>query len=160
MWPPPKPPMCPRPPPCPPPQPPRAWAWVTRRLPASTALAKTIITRPLMTFSFWNGRGFPPQDLVRPWRAPKANATVAMDWRWECVFVLSTKFRFTHRHSRSGSNKVSVPNQYLEIKTEWSAPVHLFRWDQERARPASRDHIQRVGRTNIGLRSWPHRRAG
>src|SRR5258706_11039924 len=53
----------------------------------------------------------------------RQNATVAMDWRWECVFVLSTKFRFTHRHSRSGSNKVSVPNQYLEIKTEWSAPV-------------------------------------
>src|SRR5450755_3549013 len=45
MWPPP-------PPPCPPPPPPpRACAPVARRLPASTALAKIIITRPLMTFS-------------------------------------------------------------------------------------------------------------
>src|SRR5258706_71612 len=64
MWPPPKPPMWPPPPPCPPPPPPRAWASVARRLPASTALAKTIITRPLMTFSFWDGRDLPPQDFV------------------------------------------------------------------------------------------------
>src|SRR5258708_28059216 len=85
----------------------------------------------------------------------RQNATVAMDWRWECVFVLSTKFRFTHRHSRSGSNKVSVPNQYLEIKTEWSAPVHLFRCVQEIARPACSDHIHRVGRTTIRLCSFP-----
>src|SRR3984893_19355558 len=51
MWPPP-PPMWPPPPPPPwPPPPPRACAPVARRLPASTALAKIIITRPLMTFS-------------------------------------------------------------------------------------------------------------
>jgi hypothetical protein len=34
----------------------------------------------------------------------KANASVAMDWRWERLLVLSTKFRFNHRHSTSGSN--------------------------------------------------------
>src|SRR6266480_583721 len=95
MWPPPPPPPCPPPPP----PPPRAWASVARRLPASTALAKTIITRPLMTFSIWDGRDFPPQDLVRRRHVPKANANVAMNWRWECLLVLSTKFRFNHRHS-------------------------------------------------------------
>src|SRR5712671_8057975 len=72
MWPPPKPPIWPPPPPppCPPPPPPppRACASVARRLPASSALAKIIITRPLMTFSFWDGRDFPPQGLVRRWR--------------------------------------------------------------------------------------------
>src|ERR1700682_697255 len=59
IWPPPPPPPCP-PPPCPPPPPPptRACASVARRLPASTALAKIIITRPLMTFSFGMGGTF------------------------------------------------------------------------------------------------------
>src|SRR6266853_2689875 len=58
-WPPPKPPIWPPPPPppCPPPPPPppRACAPVARRLPASTALARIIVTRPLITFSFGMG---------------------------------------------------------------------------------------------------------
>src|ERR1700761_4781990 len=50
MWPPP-------PPPCPPP-PPRACASVARRLPASTALAKTNIIRPLILCPFEIGGTF------------------------------------------------------------------------------------------------------
>src|SRR5258708_18718512 len=68
MWPPPKPPpMWPPPPPPwppPPPPPPRACASVARRLPASAALAKIIITRPIMT-SPLQWADFPPQGLVR-----------------------------------------------------------------------------------------------
>src|SRR3982075_1926294 len=69
MWPPPKPPIWPPPPPppppCPPPPPPppRACASVARRLPASTALAKIIITRPLTIFSFGMGGTFRHRTL-------------------------------------------------------------------------------------------------
>jgi hypothetical protein len=64
----------------------------------------------------WDGRDFPPQDFVRRWRVPKANANVAMDWRWGRLLVLSTKFRFNHRHSISGSNQGRrAPDQHLDI---------------------------------------------
>src|SRR3981081_3363234 len=66
-WPPPKPPIWPPPPPppCPPPPPPppRACALVARRLPASTALAKIIIPRPLTIFSFGMGGTFRHRTL-------------------------------------------------------------------------------------------------
>src|ERR1700716_881806 len=65
IWPPPPPPPCP--PPCPPP--PRACASVARRLPASAALARTIITRRLMTFSFGMDGAVRHGALVRRWRA-------------------------------------------------------------------------------------------
>src|SRR5712664_3468100 len=66
-WKPPPPPPCPPPPP-PPPPPPRACASVARRLPASAAVAKIIITRPLINILLRDGRDFPPQGLVRRWR--------------------------------------------------------------------------------------------
>ncbi len=75
MWPPPKPPI---PPPCPPPPPPPwACAPVARRLPASTAPAKIIVTRPVMTFSI-KMRGRSATGPVRRWRVSESRANV----RW------------------------------------------------------------------------------
>jgi hypothetical protein len=36
----------------------------------------------------------PPQVVAKRWRPGTANADVAMDWRWEYLFVVSTKFTF------------------------------------------------------------------
>jgi hypothetical protein len=66
---------------------------VARRLPASNALAKIIIVRPLMTFSIWLG-GVPPQDRFQTLFFCKVTANVAMKGRWECLFVVSTKISF------------------------------------------------------------------
>ena len=67
--------------------------------------------------------------------------------------MLSTKFRFNHRHSISGSNQGKrAPDQHLDIKTEWSA-IGAFVSDRikKSATGQSRDHIQRAGRVIIGL---------
>jgi hypothetical protein len=66
---------------------------VARRLPASNALAKIIIVRPLMTLSIWlGGRAAtgPVSDAV----LRKVISNVAMQGRWECLSVVSTKISF------------------------------------------------------------------
>src|SRR3984885_4460616 len=100
MWPPPKPPMWPPPPPiwpppppCPPPPPPRACAAVATRLPASTALAKITITRRLIVLSIGIGER-PP--LVGRGSVSGRGANVAIEWRWDFLPVVSTKFSFNH----------------------------------------------------------------
>src|SRR4030081_2559968 len=90
MWPPPNPPPCPPPPP----PPPRACAAVASRLPASTALAKIIITRPLMTFSigmgglFRRGSGQTPRVSRQDKRRRRDELEIGV------LAVASTKFYF------------------------------------------------------------------
>ena len=67
------------PPPCPPPPPPWACAPVATRLQASTALAKIIITRPLMTFSVRMGRTVRQSSSQTPAYPRKANVNVVID---------------------------------------------------------------------------------
>jgi hypothetical protein len=67
---------------------------VAIRLPASSALAKIIIARPRITFSIWMG-GLSAAGLCQTLAYfSKVNANVAMDWRWEWLFFVSTKFSF------------------------------------------------------------------
>ena len=61
----------------------------------------------------WAG---PPATGSRWWRVPKANANVAMEWRWRRLLARSTKFRFNHRPSLCGSNQGKAPpDQQLDI---------------------------------------------
>jgi hypothetical protein len=64
-------------------------------LPASTALAKTIIVRPRMTFSIgW--ADFPPQGLDQTLaRFCKVSTNVAMNLRWGWQSVATIKFAFS-----------------------------------------------------------------
>ena len=77
--------------------PPRACAPVARRLPATTAVARIFITRPLMKLSlmklsFAMGGGSatgPGQALACPsW----VTTSVTIGQRWECLGVVSIKF--------------------------------------------------------------------
>jgi hypothetical protein len=44
----------------------------------------------------WDGRTFRHRSLTNVGVLRSQNANVAMDWRWECRFVVSTKFPFNH----------------------------------------------------------------
>jgi hypothetical protein len=47
-----------------------------------------------MTFSFGMG-GLSATGCCQTPAPKKANADVAMDWRWDCWFAVSTKFPFS-----------------------------------------------------------------
>jgi hypothetical protein len=116
---------------------------VARRLPASTAVAKIIITRPLMTFSIgW--ADFPPQVVAKRWRPKKANANVAMDWRWECLFVVSTKFAFIQIEYRVLGFRLGMKKWLGRI----DAIVAPF-GQQERPPPLSHRDTRRAGEAQL-----------
>src|ERR1700730_14708964 len=135
------PPMCPPPPP----PPPRACAPVAIRLPASSALARIIIVRPRITFSIWMGGRSATGPCQKLARFSKVNANVAMDWIWELLFFLSTKFSFNQpmnahltraRQARPCIDRVLLKFQPSQ-KIGRRAPA-LLRGHEVRRAPSSR----------------------
>jgi hypothetical protein len=74
----------------------------------------------------WDGREIPPQDLVSRWRVPKTNAGVAMDLRWECLFALSTKFRFNHPDRISGAARTRGKRRRLTVGHQTEGSGHAL----------------------------------
>jgi hypothetical protein len=55
----------------------------------------------------WDGRTCRRRSFAKRWRPKKANANVAMDWRWKRPFVVSTKFVFICNEFRVSERDMS-----------------------------------------------------
>jgi hypothetical protein len=57
----------------------------------------------------WGWADFPPQDLTRRGLSQQVNANAAMNWRWRCLSVVSTKFHFNQ-------SELSAPNLIRSVR--------------------------------------------